>query len=290
MDYTDHISSCNHYDISGFTRFFVGDIPVGWIRHNLAIHLGGTEKLFEKKADGISFGVGLSHPSDRSGEMALVLTRLADQGVIPPLRNEDFPVSTHFGAELLMQMDRSAVPAFGLAAYGTHVNGFVRRENGGIDLWIGRRARDRRLYPGKLDNMVAGGLPVDLSPMANVIKEAEEEAGIHPELAACARQVSKISYVVETEDGLTPDTMFCFDLELPEEFVPENKDGEVEAFYCRPVEDVMETVRTGFDFKFNCNLVIIDFLLRHRLIPDSHPDFNRLTKGLRNSLNIVKTA
>ncbi|MEC8136822.1 MAG: DUF4743 domain-containing protein, partial [Pseudomonadota bacterium] len=36
-----------------------------------------------------------------------------------------------------------------------------------------------------------------------------------------------------------------------------------------------------FAFKFNCNLVIIDFLIRHGILdPDSEPDYTDLCRGL----------
>jgi hypothetical protein len=37
----------------------------------------------------------------------------------------------------------------------------------------------------------------------------------------------------------------------------------VDEFYYWPMERVATTVATTNDFKWNCNLVIIDFLIRH---------------------------
>jgi len=49
-----------------------------------------------------------------------------------------------------------------------------------------------------------------------------------------------------------------------------------------PIEDVSRRVRDGFDFKFNCNLVVIDFLIRHGVLdPDTEPDYAALCEGLR---------
>ena len=33
-----------------------------------------------------------------------------------------------------------------------------------------------------------------------------------------------------------------------------------------PIDKVIETVRDSFDFKFNCNLVIVDFLVRRGIL------------------------
>lgn len=69
--------------------------------------------------------------------------------------------------------------------------------------------------------------PYGLSCAENVIKECWEEAGIPKDLAAAATPVGFISYVSMSEEGLKPDVLFCYDLKLPEDFVPKPQDGEV---------------------------------------------------------------
>jgi hypothetical protein len=54
-----------------------------------------------------------------------------------------------------------------------------------------------------------------------------------------------------------------------------------------PIERVAERVRDTFDFKFNCNLVIIDFLIRHGLIAADDPDFLALAEGLHRPRRIL---
>ena len=82
---------------------------------------------------------------------------------------------------------------------------------------------------------------------------------------------------------MKPDVQFCFDLELPEGFTPENTDGEIEDFMLWPLAEVAACVRDTDRFKFNCSLVIIDFLIRHgHLTPESDPDYVRICRGLRN--------
>jgi isopentenyldiphosphate isomerase len=152
-------------------------------------------------------------------------------------------------------------------------------------MWVARRARDKPSYPGMLDNMVAGGQPIGLGLMENIVKECAEEADIPREIAARSRAVGAISYCHQFEDGVKPDQQFCYDLELPADFTPRNTDGEVESFELWPIEQVIATVRETFEFKFNCNLVIIDFLIRHGLIDaDGEQDYMALSQGLRRGL------
>ena len=63
--------------------------------------------------------------------------------------------------------------------------------------------------------------PHGLSPQENVIKECQEEASIPRELAQLAVPAGAVSYCSEQAEGLKRDVLFCYDLELPQDFVPE---------------------------------------------------------------------
>jgi 8-oxo-dGTP pyrophosphatase MutT (NUDIX family) len=177
-------------------------------------------------------------------------------------------------------MERAGVPHFGVRAYGVHVNGFVR-DGAGLRMWVGRRAHEKHTYPGQLDNLIAGGQPVGLGVFENLIKEAEEEASVPPALARTARPAGVISYVLEIPEGLRPDTMFVYDLELPADFTPRSSDGEVEEFYLWPIDKVLDVVANTTEYKFNCNLVVIDFCVRHGLIGPETREYVEIVRGLR---------
>jgi hypothetical protein len=83
---------------------------------------------------------------------------------------------------------------------------------------------------------------------------------------------------MERAEGLRRDRLYCYDLILPEDFVPEASDGEVEAFELWPLDRAFEAVRDTDDFKFNVNLVLIDLFIRKGLIAD--PEAARLRAGL----------
>jgi 8-oxo-dGTP pyrophosphatase MutT (NUDIX family) len=178
----------------------------------------------------------------------------------------------------LTRIDRGALPSFGIQATGVHVNGLVQRA-GALYIWVARRAMDKQLDPGKLDQVVAGGVSAGYGLMATLIKEAGEEAAIPPELAATAMHVGVIGYAMERPEGLRRDCLHCYDLALPEDFIPKPSDGEVEAFELWPVQHVFETVRDTDDFKFNVNLVLIDLFIRQGLIAE--PEAQGLRAGLR---------
>lgn len=77
------------------------------------------------------------------------------------------------------------------------------------------------------------------------------------------------------------DVLFCYDLKLPEGFVPINQDGEVESFKLIPATLIANVIRTTQFFKPNCSLVIIDFLFRHGYITPEDSGYLKLLQSLR---------
>ena len=278
MSYLDRIAECNDADLSRYVPLAVGADVVGWVRRDRVGLLDGCVD-----EDG---GRLLLHGADYD-ERTATLDRATDAivaaGEIPARHGERFAMATAFGADAVAELDRAVVSWFGVRAFGVHLNGFVR-DSAGFDMWVAFRARGKLTFPGMLDNMVAGGQPIGLSPEANVRKECAEEAGIPDEIARRARPVGAVSYCAEHERGLKPDTMFCYDLELPRDFEPVCTDGEVERFELMPVEDVAAIVRDSARFKFNCNLVVIDFLVRHGLLGADDPDYLAIVDGLHQPL------
>ena len=280
MSFLDRIAACNRWTPARYRPFFVENAALGHVRHDFAGRLASFPDVFQVTDARVTLAPALASFEARTVAVDRVLRALAAEGIVPGWRDEDYPVARSFAAPPFLKMERAAFPLMGLRAYGVHLNGYVR-EGGRLFMWIGRRARDKHTYPGMLDNTVAGGQPFGLSLRDNLIKECKEEAAIPPELAMQAVSVGAITYCAEEEAGLKPDVQFCYDLELPLDFTPHNTDGEIAEFYRWPIEQVAEVVRDTTEFKFNCNLVVIDFLVRHGVIPPDHPDYLEIVTGLR---------
>jgi 8-oxo-dGTP pyrophosphatase MutT (NUDIX family) len=87
-----------------------------------------------------------------------------------------------------------------------------------------------------LDNSVAGGIAGGTSAFDTLVKEAEEEASLDPELVRKrARTVGSVSYYYQTKAGwLQPEVQYVYDLRLePGEARLAPMDGEVESFEVR---------------------------------------------------------
>jgi 8-oxo-dGTP pyrophosphatase MutT (NUDIX family) len=149
-------------------------------------------------------------------------------------------------------------------------------------MWLGRRSLHKHLAPGKLDQLVAGGRGSGLAVLDTLIKEADEEASMPAALVRTARPVGCITYCTEQDEGLRRDILYLFDLELPDDFVPKENDDEIAEFIRWPIERVAATVRDSQDFKFNCALVVIDFLIRHGLLGPEEPHYAEIVEGLHS--------
>ncbi len=279
MSLIDRIRECNAHDLSNFLPFYVAGARVGWVKKPFARRLARLDP-FAVSSDAVEMDSELTTPDARSEAMAAAVAELAEEGVIAAVRGELYPVATSFGAAPLLVMERAAAQHFGVRAYGVHLSGYVRGADGGTRIWVGLRDPNKHAFPGKLDNLVAGGQPVGIGLAENLAKEAREEASIPPELIAKARPVGCISYCQETDEGLRPDVLFCYDLELPADFQPVNTDGEVVEFYLWPVDKTMHVIASTREFKFNCNLVNIDFFVRHGFVPPDDPDYVEILRGL----------
>lgn len=284
MSLLDRVRVCQNRDLVRYRRFWVGDAAVGWVRPDIAERLRGFPETFLVEGATVRLSPRLADFGSRSDAVDSVLLRLRVEGLMPGWRNEAYPVGTGFHAPPLLKMERAAVPAFGVRAYGVHVNGFVETapgSNDGLKLWVGRRSRTKQTAPGKLDHLVAGGQPFGIGLMDNVVKECAEEAAIDESLARTARPAGFVSYVMTNEEGVRNDVLFAYDLAVPADFTPRNTDGEIEEFFLWPVGRVIEAMAAGDDFKFNVALVNIDFLVRRGLIGPDDPDYLAIVHGLR---------
>ena len=289
MSYLDRIRAANTRDLGNFLPFSVSGTRVGCVKHAFAETLSRWPEVLRIDDNGVTLAESLdaqaTPAAERTQAVAEVMQRLREEGHIDGWRDELYPVNRTWSEPAFLLIERAAVPWFGVRAYGVHMNGFVRGADG-LKMWVARRSQSKPTGPGKLDQMVAGGQPADIGLYDNMLKECAEEAGIPLDIARHVRAVGAITHALETDVGFRPDVIFNFDLELPEDFSPVNTDGEVDEFYLWPIKQVMERVRDSDEFKFNCALVIIDFLVRHGYIAADDPDYSDIVEGLTATLDL----
>jgi hypothetical protein len=283
MSFGDHIRACNNLDPTRVVPLLAGNQRVGLLRRDNAEALRPFADVFAVEEHAVRLVARydvdtLSRIIDRVVDVLVVERR------VPKWRNETFDVAPHWGAPPIFRLDRGAVPFFGTRAYGVHLNGY-RRNGDDLYLWVGRRSPDKKVAPDKLDNLVAGGVGNGHGLDETLLKEGDEEASIPTSITKHALPVGAVSYRMETELGIRDDVLFVYDLEMPADFLPQNRDGEIVHFDLVPASLVVDRVRTTDDFKFNVNLVILDFALRHGLLRPDDPEYLDVATGLHRPLD-----
>lgn len=279
MGYLRHIHECNNFTVENKTAFLIENRHVGWIRNEFVSYILESG-FFIQNEKGLCFKDTYATFESRNDVMDQFGKKAYQDRVSNIFMNEPFTVREHPDCEPLCLVDRSIASLFGAIGFGQHLNGYVKTEHG-LKMWIARRSYSKGFYAGKLDHIVAGGLPYGISLEENLYKECFEEANITKELAKCSKSVGAVRYKHDYPMGGSEDILYCYDLELPEDFIPKCNDDEVEEFYLMEIEEVADIVKNSDDFKLNCNLVIIDFLVRHGYIRGDDENYLEIVRGLR---------
>jgi isopentenyldiphosphate isomerase len=280
MSFLKRIEENNNYKETDKTPFLVEGKRVGQVRNDYLEYVLSNE-IFVLKNGVITLVEHLKTFEERTKALTLFAKRASEDGVTNRFMDENYPLLEKGSSKPLAFIDRSISTLLGSLSFGQHLNAYVMTTEG-MKMWIGRRAYDKPHHSGKLDHLVAGGLPYDITPSDNLKKECYEEAGMSEELASQAKTVGLISYKYEYDLGGKEDVIYCYDIELSEDFIPNCTDGEVEEFYLMPIEKVAHIVKTTNEFKPNCNLVIIDFLVRHGFLIEEDEDYIEIVQWLRS--------
>jgi hypothetical protein len=289
----DYNNITNEYLQSNFYQFYLNDaaeekVLLGYVQpsflQTLQVHCAELYAVnSELKCISMQPSVAILSPEEKSSLIHTSHEAMLKKGLITGWRNELFPVITSFNGFHYYLIERALVPYFGFKAYGVHMNGYCCKNPSNpleiTHLWIGRRSPKKQTWPGMLDHIVGGGLPYNIKLKENLQKECLEEASIPVEFSENAKCVSCVSYYgIDELKNLKRDVIFCYDLQLPNDFQPTPNDQEVTSFECQTIDWIIDTLITSSptptrdipqsivvsdnEFKPNCYLVIIDFLIR----------------------------
>jgi 8-oxo-dGTP pyrophosphatase MutT (NUDIX family) len=113
-----------------------------------------------------------------------------------------------------------------------------------------------------LDNLAAGGISADETLQQCVIRELWEEAGVPLNIARLVQPIGHIHVrrIVEPK-GLHDESLYTYDLLLPDDFTPQNNDGEVSEFIKVPFSQAANLILEGA-LTPDAAAVTAEFLLR----------------------------
>jgi len=280
LDATKHASS--------YLGFVIGNQCVGQVHCGLSkLLLEHAASCFQEKNDGT---LHLSSDKDPTAAMEMATQVLIDHNVIPKRHNDMYPMSSSPTHNAVGFINRNAAPYFGITSIGVHLLCYQKypqsqsQPQNDVALWMAQRAPTKAHFPSLWDPTVAGGQPANLSLWDNLVKEAGEEAGIHPEQLTHAHSVSCLSQMTSKPDGtcLKQSLYYCWELNVDDTpLEPKAIDGEVAKFELWNSTTLLEEVQSGSRLRPAMRLVITDFLIRHGIItPDAEPDYVAIQTAL----------
>ena len=220
---------------------------------------------FEPVSGGLALQATLATPPARTSALETVVRTLRDEGALTAWRNERYAVAPRFEAPPAFDLERAAARYFGIQTYAAHANGLVR-DGATLRMWLARRSATKAIDPGLPDILVGGGITAGEAPLATLVREAWEEAGITADLASQARATGTIHVERAVPDGFQRETIFAYDLALPRDFRPASQDGEAVEHRCLDLPAVAHVLAqtSGPDvMTLDATIVAVACLRRH---------------------------
>lgn len=181
--------------------------------------------------------------------LALIAQWLHRHGLGGKWRDELLAVTSD-GGEVLAAIERAAVRPLGIATRAVHLVGTTASGH----VWVQRRALDKAVDPGMLDTLVGGLAAFDESTLQTLQRETWEEAGLRLGELRSLRDLGRLVVRRPLPDGYMVEHIEMFTAELPNGVSPQNQDGEVMAFECLSVDDLIEKTRDNL-FTFEATLI-----------------------------------
>lgn len=239
--------------------FIVDGERVGSIDEMHLLALRPWSRWVEVRAQAV---VLTAEPPERDAVFSEINARLHELGLIRAWRNEPFALWSPTSGRAMAVFERASARFWGTLTLGAHCNGWVAGPDGQPEaMWIARRSHTKATDPGKLDNLVGGGVPWGQTPWDTLVREGFEEAGLSPAQMARATPGRVIELDRDVPEGRQFERLHVFDLQLQSGERPRNQDGEVAELHLWPLRDVCARAATD-EMTVDAALVTLDFLLR----------------------------
>ncbi|MES3040307.1 MAG: DUF4743 domain-containing protein [Pseudomonadota bacterium] len=239
-------------------RLHIDGRALGWVRPRVAEALCQLDRQrIRVNTRDLYLSAG-NDCASRSQALQAWAMALRKQGVLANWRDEAMQLNQPEGVFLIIE--RAAFRTFGLCTPSVHLNGWVAMPDG-VQLWVAERSAHKFVDPGKLDNLVGGGVAAGEPLALALTREAWEEAGLH--FRRAPRPISTLHIHRRIQEGVQEEQIAVHDTWLPAHFLPTNQDGEVADARLMPLPAVLAMLLDRH-FTWDAGLVVLDGLLRQR--------------------------
>lgn len=260
LDLIDFLHAAPRFVPEDELRLHLDGHPLGWVRPGVAQALkaaAGECALQDDQGLHLHLGGTLKTRSQRIQELTI---QLRDSGLIDNWRDETMALD--LDGKPWLEMERAAFRTLGLRTPSVHMNGWVATPDGAA-LWVARRSPHKFVDPGRLDNLVGGGLSAGESLAEGLAREAWEEAGLR--FRRVPGPASTLLVNRRIAEGVQDECIAVHDCWLPGHWQPANQDGEVADVRLMLLCEALPLLLAG-EFTWDAGLVVIDGLLRQRYL------------------------
>jgi len=296
--------------------------PTGWLRPQVVEALKKDHETelrrnqrspwqlqYASESDGVLLSVAFAPWINAGGQQqrTLHMERLVKEwrqeqlfaDILRGWSDEAYPIYHHASGSSIsvdsavaFSIERASLPLFGFANFGCLLTAYFHSpESGKTMMWVPRRSRTKRTWPGRLDVTVGGGMGLGDTAMDTIIRECAEEASLQSKYVKNnVRPVGVLPFRNRSPAGwILPGLYYLFDLPLPSDgsIWPRTNvtDGEVESFELMDVDTVLRNLVDGV-FKPSSALALVDFLIRHgHVTEESDPRFMDICLALKPEMN-----
>lgn len=236
---------------AGFSVSDAGLTPVFWED----AMIGRTLPEFARRI-GMLPGAELSQLGLRlpDGDLEGLELSMRERGLSQGWRNEKLDLLALDGASddaPVGKLERALFRPLGALTRAVHLAGRLRNPADEFDpvFLLGKRSSRKLVGPGLWDGLAAGMIQAGETPLEALAREAREEAGLpgfdggKVEFLAC----DNISRPVR--GGWMHETSFAYSALLPEGFMPQPVDGEVERFECVSAVEALSRIERNLMMK-----------------------------------------
>ena len=224
-----------------FLTWFCGPQKLGYLSTARARLLAHHLQPTRLQADRLDWDAGSWSVGSRSDALQQALLTLREAGHLPGWRDETFRFLETDSERTFVRAERAGFYFLGMRSDAVHVNGVTADGR----MWIARRSTSKTVDPGLFDNLCAGGLGADETPMQAVVRELFEEAGLHLQAAHSLRYAGSVSVGRVREGGWHEERLRVYNLLLAAGEQPTNQDGEVQDFQLLEATQIARLIASG---------------------------------------------
>ncbi len=271
-------------DLSQFIKVYVGEQQIGWTPVEFSKQISSFNDVWYLGPKGLELNATLNGFDERTKAIDETFMALSNAGILPPMPDYSafggidwFPA--HTNENPLFIVKRFYSPCLGIKINSVMLNGY--NDQG---YWVAKRGTSVDTAPGKLDLITAGALRYQETVFEGLLHEGSDEAGLDEQDLKNAVFTGTLHLPnIHSKGFFTNETFHVFDLDLKDK-TPETKlEVEVDGFSLIPFDQLVDILETGSIFKEHIHLVVIDFIIRHGHLTDTHPEYHAVKKLLHQT-------